>query len=394
MYGSDLTLLLTADANHILRKNHMPTITQTLSRCSTTLACAIGVSLTTSAHAQSYDDRHAPDLQAEEFNFIEAWGSAPFENETSMTLLNDDSNCVLAENGLSCTESRVGLSLYDNGPDAPFFEDFGSLTSMYVRHLPVEFSYEEVDFSLVQRDYPDVITAGTAYFQEGLVSGILTTPTGYQMAVSGVIILNVVAFESPQDAILDTALFIPTHQWHDLDAAMDALDDEADTLWSFVNDAENDGAGKDRQEEEEDPFQMKNRANDCLKQYKAAKKRCKRSFDTSNRNTKRIMETCLDNVGFGDVVSGAATYGGASAVVCGGTTAVYTWWLGPFSGAATTFSGAVGGLYGGIVGAINGPADARAECRKTAADSRSHNFDLYRDCLDNARDEYEACRNN
>lgn len=355
-----------------------------------TIAFAIGASLSTTASAQSFDDRNTPDLTPEEFNFIEAWGSAPLINETSMTLLNDDSTCVPAPNGLSCTESRVGLSLYDNGPDSPFFEDFGSLTSMYVRNLPVDHSYEEVDFSLVQRDHPDVITSGTAYFQEGLVAGILTTPTGYQMAVSGVIILNVVTFESPQDAILDTALFVPTHQWHDLNAAMDALDDEADTLWSFVNDAETDAPAKDGQ----DPFQMKNRANNCLKQYKSAKKRCRREFDTNNKNTQRIMETCLENVGLGNVVAGVATYGGASAVACGGTTALYTWWLGPFSGPATALSGAVGGLYGGIVGAIKGPADARAECRKTAADSRAHNFDLYKDCLDNALDEYRDCLNN
>ena len=99
--------------------------------------CSIGLFIGSTAHAQQYDVRPASNDLMEPFNFIEAWGSAPVEGESAMALLSDESNCTMADNGLSCTEYRVGLSLYNDGDVTPSFQDFGLLSEIYVRDLPL-----------------------------------------------------------------------------------------------------------------------------------------------------------------------------------------------------------------------------------------------------------------
>lgn len=354
------------------------------------LAAVAGPALSAPAVAQVQDAVEHPRDMSEAFDFVEAWGVFPFEGETTMSLLNDGSNCVPAANGLGCIESRVGLSLFQGGEDMPYFHDFGSLTGTHVRDLPLQYSYEEVDLSVLQPTLPDLEIAGTGHYQEGLVAGILTTPTGYRMPVSGVLVLSVHVLTEPEDISVGSVQFVPISQWYSLEAAMDAIDEQADVLWEIAGgistDGETDGpaGASDLVKGRDDP-------DDCVRSYKLAKKACDRAYETEKANIENQLETCLDNVGFGDVVAGAGTYGGTGATVVGGSVAVYTWWTGPFSGAATTIIGGAAGVIGGIYGAFAGPADARDECRDTARNAHKNNANMYRDCQQNALDALAAC---
>ena len=151
----------------------------TASQITAGVACAIGLFIGSTAYAQQYVMRTASNDAHQSFNFIEAWGSMPVEGESAMALIADESNCTMADNGLSCTEYRVGLSLFNDGTVTPSFEDFGILSDVYVRDLPLEYSYSEHDLADLGIAFPNGPLSGNVYFQEGLIAGTLTTPTGY-----------------------------------------------------------------------------------------------------------------------------------------------------------------------------------------------------------------------
>ena len=356
----------------------------TAPRITAVIGCTIGLFIASTAHAQQYDMRTASNDVNNSFNFIEAWGSIPVDGESAMALISDASDCTMADNGLSCTEYRVGLSLYNDGDVTPSFENFGTLSDVYVRDLPLEYSYSE--HNLADLAFPDGVLTGEIYFQEGLIAGTLTTPTGYEMAVSGAVILNVVYVTSPQDIIIDSVFFVPTKEWYSLDAAIDAMDQQADGLWDYVTESQTGGQGSGAID-----ARIIAEFDDCWKTYQRAKKRCLRAYNTELINIANVLDTCLDNVGLWDAVSGAAVGAGVGGVTGAGGTAAWTWWAGPFSGVATTVGGIIGGVVGGFGGAIAGPAEARDECRDASNDSRENAKNEYNDCKENAADELIDC---
>ena len=358
----------------------------TASRITAGVACAIGLFVGSTAHAQQYDMRNASDDVNQSFNFIEAWGAMPVEGESAMALIADDYNTTMADNGLSFTEYHVGLSLYNDGDVTPSFEDFGKITEVYVRDLPLEFSYSEHNLADLGIAYPNGPLTGQVYFQEGLIAGTLTTPTGYQMAVSGAIVLNVCNVTSPQEIIVDSVFFVPIKQWYSLDAAMDAMDQQADALWDLATETQNAEQGSG----EVFP-RLIDEWDDCWRAYLLASKICLNAYNTALINNANELETCLDNVGLWDAVTGGAVGAGVGGVTAAGGTAAWTWWTGPFSGIATTVGGVIGGVVGGIGGAIYGPAEARDECRDKAKTDRENKKNEYDDCEEAAWNAFLEC---
>ena len=312
----------------------------------------------------------------------------PIEGESAMALINNDPNCPLAQNGLSCTEFRVGLSIFNDGDVGPAFEDFGILSDVHSRDLPLEFSYSEHDLADLGVALPDGPLMGGIYFQEGLVAGTLTTPTGYEMAVTGAVVLNLIHVTAPEELVVDSVFFVPTRQWFSLDAARDAVDTQADAIWDFATDtqhAEHDGPTDAR-------IEIIAEFDDCWREYLLASKRCLMEYNSDLIDIANTLETCLDNVNFWDVLEGGAVGAGAGGAVGAGGAAGWTWWSGPaISGTATAIGGAIGGLIGGIGGAIHGPSEAREECRDAASDDRKKAEKDYDDCMDIARDALMDC---
>ena len=359
----------------------------TTSRLTAGLACTIGLALSSTAYAQQFNLRDATEDVNQKFNFIEAWGTMPYEGESAMALINNDSNCPMAENGLSCTEFRVGLSLYNDGDFGPAFEEYAVLSDVHSRDLPIELSYSEHDLADLGMALPNGPLMGSVYFQEGLIAGTLTTPTGYEMAVTGAVILNLVHVTTPEELIVDSVFFVPTRQWFDLDAAKNAVDTQADAIWNFQSDtqhAEHDGPTDVRVE-------IIAELDDCWRTYLIATKRCMKNYNTRLIDIANVLETCLDNVNFWDVLEGGAVGAGTGGVAGAGGTAAWTWWTGPFSAGATALGGTIGGLIGGIGGAIYGPSEARQECRDTAKNDREDAENQYDDCMEDAWNELINC---
>ena len=171
-----------------------------------------------------------------------------------------------------------------------------------------------------------------------------------------------------------------------MDAAIGAVDQQADAIWDFVTDTQN---------AEHDSGDVSVRLiaemDDCWRKYLLASKACLNAYNTALLNIANELETCLDNVGLWDAVTGGAVGAGVGGATGAGGTALYTWWSGPFGAVATTVGGVIGGVVGGISGAIAGPAEARDECRDTAKDDRENAKNEYEDCEENAWNEFLDC---
>ncbi len=324
--------------------------------------------------------QHSGDPQGfhQDFDFLAAWGVDRGPDAAMAIIPNDD--CVPSDETGLCARYQVGASFVSEGGVSPSFEASGVISDLTIWSLPAEHAYWAgglEDFQAPDGSFPFTgeVVMGDAYF-----AGRLSTPTGYDEFVTGIITVMRFDFESPERISLGSMILEPLDEWEFAADGFAAIDALVASVW---NDAVI--LGHPDQAPGED---------DCWKKYQEDKAACHAKHSECLQDSNLLLDECLDDIGFWDRVKGAGVGAAAGGAGGGGTGALIGSILpGVGTVAGGTVGGFAGGLVGGIAGFCEGPSQAKNQCYNKHR-TRTTRCDKTRDrCLKDALDGFLECRN-
>ena len=313
----------------------------------------------------------------EAFDFISAWGVHRGPDAAMALIPNDD--CIQTDHQGLCAIYEVGTSIVSGDGESPSFERHGTLRDLALWEIPAEYGLWEKDLQEFQGPDGSHPFAGNALFVDVLFAGWLSTATGYESYVTGILTVNRFEFRAPEQIVVGSMFLEPQNEWQHAPDGFDAMQRIADSL-NGVHDHVS------------TPIPMIDGNDDCFDLYRKNRQECIREARSSLQRANNQLENCLADIGFWDRILGAgagATAGGAGGAGIGAGVGTFAAGVGAVPGAA--LGGAIGGLSGAIGGFFGGPAYAKDKCYNKHRAMTKDSNDLYRDCLEAAIDEFIDC---
>ncbi|MBQ72706.1 MAG: hypothetical protein CMJ67_07340 [Planctomycetaceae bacterium] len=283
----------------------------------------------------------------EEFDFISAWGMHPTD-ESGMALLPNENGGELNEHMLHDVYD-VGVSFVNDDAPSPSFEGFGTMEGMRLWKLPAESAQTNIDLSNIRGADGTLEYEGSAVFIDLLFFGRLSTYTGYDQIVTGIISVSRFDFLHPEEEVFGSVLVIPLQQWESAEEAYETMCRKAEGFRkpTFMEPMPAVELG------DEEP---------CVADLRFDKAICDANFLACRANAKTRFDLCMANIGFSDTLEAAATDGAVGSFCGAGIGLGYSWWTGVGVIPATAGFAAAGGVIGVAGGLIYGTADLKEAC--------------------------------
>ena len=316
---------------------------------------------------------------SEPFDFISAWGMHPTD-DSGMALLPNEDGGDLNEHGLHDVYD-VGVSFVNDDAPSPSFEGFGMLEDLRLWRMPMEDSRTDVDLSEVGGDRGNLGFQGSATFVELLFMGRLSTYTGYDQIVTGILNVSRFDIQYPEEVVAGSMVLVPKNQWSSVDAAHSAMESMASASWHLVL-------------AETEPVGTEGDVKDCIARWSADNKDCYADYIACFEAAIIKYRHCLDGIGFGTALDSMIAGGTGGGLLGGGIgVGVGVWGCGVGAAPAATVGGAIGGFLGGCGGLIWGTSEARGDCRETYLADRYRCWSQHKKCGTHAKNQYERCLN-
>ena len=336
----------------------------------------IAMCLITAGVASASQDG-GPSGHSQAFDFISAWGVHRGPDAAMALIPNDD--CIQGDHQGLCASYEVGTSIVSGNGESPSFERYGALSDLSLWEIPAEYGRWEGDLREFQGPDGSRPFQGKALFVDVLFAGWLSTPTGYESYVTGILTINRFDFKAPERIVVGSMFLEPQKEWQYASDGFDAMQKIADSL-NGVHDLLS------------TPVPMINGNDGCFDLYRDQKQECIREARRRLQRANNELENCLADIGFWDRILGAgagAAAGGAGGAGIGAGVGAFGAGAGAVPGAA--IGGAIGGLGGAIGGFFGGPSYAKDKCyNKHRSVTRNCNEE-YQDCLDMALDDLIDC---
>ena len=339
-------------------------------------------SITTAAQAGDPDD---PQDFSQDFDFFAAWGVHP-NKESGMALLPDESGLPPNEDGLYQFYD-VGVSFTSQGDKTPSFQAYGTLEGLELWRLPDEISYgyfDLADFGGADRvaDFQ-----GTVEYLYLFFLGRLSTPTGYNEIVTGVLHISRFDFESPEEITVGSMLLLCESEWVSPDDARAHINSTVSALSPII-------PMEAYTDDEKFGGDEKKKLN-CKRQHSINKEYCNTMYEACVIRAQVDREACLAGSNFYDGLHDAGTAAAVTTARCVVAGAGHDFDLEPHISipvtSARVTSNAVGGFISICTGFWYGEANARRRCEEKYLDDMNRCKAARDLCLENADARYEDC---
>lgn len=290
------------------------------------------------------------------FDFISAWGVDRSSPGGMQIISREDCESV----GHLCEAYEVLATV-------GAFEASGAIRDLTVWEMPSEYAVLVGRLEGFPGEDGTFPFRGELVIGDALFAGWLSTPTGYEEYVTGILHVVRADIQAPEQVTVGGVIIEPQREWAIAADGFASLEKIADALWE-----ETSGVGQ---------LRSVGPAEDCKTKWERDKRACATLSETCKAKAKNEHEACLESIGFWDYVEGAATGAGAGASIAGGYgLAIGTLIPGPVTLASTAVGGAVGAFYGALVGVFAGPDNAKQDCLRK-----------YTTAVENCALEEEAC---